>query len=72
MASEFKELPIEPHGIIWQDNFIDAEHEAKLISIFLNELEWPDRNGRLSLHYGYTFDYKTFDIDPEIPFQEVG
>jgi hypothetical protein len=68
--NQFKELPIEPHGIIWQENFIDIEHEQKLIHIFRNELEWSDRPGRLSLHYGYTFDYKTFDIDPEIPYKE--
>lgn len=68
--SQFKELPIEPHGIIWQENFIDIKHEQKLIHIFRNELEWSDRPGRLSLHYGYTFDYKTFDIDPEIPYKE--
>ncbi|KAJ5128504.1 hypothetical protein N7526_006670 [Penicillium atrosanguineum] len=68
--SKFKELPIEPHGIIWEDEFIDAEHEQRLISIFLKELKWPDRPGRISLHYGYTFDYKTFGIDPEIPYKE--
>lgn len=65
-----EELPIEPNGILWQNNFIDEEHEARLISIFLNELEWPDRPGRISLHYGYTFDYKTFGIDPDIPYKE--
>jgi hypothetical protein len=70
VRSNFKELPIEPHGIIWEDDFVDAEHEQRLISIFLNELKWPDRSGRISLHYGYTFDYKTFGIDPEIPYKE--
>lgn len=66
---QFRELPIEPPGILWQDDFIDFEHEQRLISIF-NELEWPDRPGRLALHYGYTFDYKTFSIDPEIPYKD--
>ncbi|KAL0933293.1 2OG-Fe(II)oxygenase [Colletotrichum truncatum] len=63
-----RELPIRPSGIFWQDDFITAEHEAELIDIFRNELEWPERNGRLSLHYGYTFDYKTFGVDPDVPF----
>ncbi|KAK1997323.1 2OG-Fe(II) oxygenase superfamily protein [Colletotrichum falcatum] len=63
-----EELPIQPAGIFWQDGFITAEHEEKLIHIFRNELTWPDRSGRLSLHYGYTFDYKTFGVDPDIPF----
>ena len=66
--NQFRELPIRPAGLLWQDDFISPEHEQRLISLF-NELEWPDRSGRLSLHYGYTFDYKTFDIDPEIPFK---
>ncbi|KAJ6145123.1 Oxoglutarate/iron-dependent dioxygenase [Penicillium chermesinum] len=64
--SAFHELPIEPRGILWEDNFIDAAHEQRLISTF-RALEWPDRPGRISLHYGYTFDYKTFGIDPDIP-----
>lgn len=68
--SQFKELPIEPRGIIWEENFISPEHEQRLISTFRNELNWPDRSGRISLHYGYTFDYKTFGIDPDIPYKE--
>jgi hypothetical protein len=67
--SKFKELPIQPQGIFWEDDFIDPEHEQRLIAIF-HGLEWADRPGRLSLHYGYTFDYKTFGIDPEIPYKE--
>ncbi|KAJ5902597.1 hypothetical protein N7495_003125 [Penicillium taxi] len=66
----FKYIPISPSGIYWQNDFISAEHEQRLISIFLHELEWPVRTGRTSLHYGYTFDYKTFGIDPEIPYKE--
>lgn len=69
-SSQFKELPIEPRGIIWQDDFVTPEHEQRLLSIFRNELTWPDRTGRISLHYGYTFDYKTFGIDPDIPYKE--
>ncbi|KAI0101303.1 hypothetical protein F4814DRAFT_432938 [Daldinia grandis] len=63
------ELPIEPSGIFWQDNFITPEHERELINRFRNSLEWPDRTGRTSLHFGYTFDYKTFGVDPNIPFK---
>ncbi|OQE17930.1 hypothetical protein PENSTE_c019G06597 [Penicillium steckii] len=66
----FKELPIKPSGIFWENDFVSEEHEQRLISLFTNELQWPDRSGRISLHYGYTFDYKTFDIDPEIPYKE--
>ncbi|CEL00736.1 hypothetical protein ASPCAL00332 [Aspergillus calidoustus] len=64
------ELPISPSGILWQNDFITPDHEQRLISIFQTELTWPERNGRLSLHYGYTFDYKTFGIDPDIPYKE--
>ena len=63
----FRELPIEPHGILWQDDFISPDHEARLISIFRTELDWPQRSGRLSLHYGRAFSYKTFGIDPDTP-----
>ncbi|KAF5608223.1 Alkylated DNA repair alkB like 8 [Fusarium subglutinans] len=64
-----EELPIRPSGIFMQHDFITPEHEQKLIHIFENELEWPSRGGRLSLHYGYTFSYKTFGIDEETPFK---
>lgn len=67
---KMEELPIEPHGIYWEDSFITAEHEAGLLKIFQTELDWPDRSGRLSLHYGYTFDYKTFGVDPSVPFKD--
>ncbi|CAN8102014.1 unnamed protein product [Discula destructiva] len=65
-----EQLFIEPKGIYWQNEFVSREHEEKLVQIFRGELEWPDRNGRLSLHYGYTFDYKTFGVDPDIPFKD--
>ncbi|KAJ5594598.1 uncharacterized protein N7459_000806 [Penicillium hispanicum] len=68
--AQLHELPIDPRGILWQDDFISAEHEQRLISIFRHELAWPDRAGRISLHYGYSFDYKTFGIDPDIPYKE--
>ncbi|KAI6766061.1 hypothetical protein HG530_007131 [Fusarium avenaceum] len=64
-----EELPIKPSGILMHQEFITPEHEAKLIHIFENELEWPTRPGRLSLHYGYSFSYKTFGIDEETPFK---
>ncbi|KAH8434415.1 uncharacterized protein LDX57_012062 [Aspergillus melleus] len=67
---KFQELPIQPRGIFWEDDFISPEHEQRLLSIFRNELEWADRPGRLSLHYGYSFDYKTFGVDPDIPYKE--
>ncbi|KAE8149065.1 hypothetical protein BDV25DRAFT_168065 [Aspergillus avenaceus] len=67
--TQLKELPIEPRGLLWQENFIDPDHEQHLITIF-KELQWPDRSGRLSVHYGYTFDYKTFGVDPEVPYKE--
>jgi alkylated DNA repair dioxygenase AlkB len=67
-----EELPITPRGIRFQADFVSASHEAKLLHIFRNELEWPvpkKPGARLSLHYGYTFDYKTFGIDPDIPYK---
>ncbi|KAL7941444.1 2OG-Fe(II) oxygenase [Trichoderma barbatum] len=68
----FRELPMEPRGIFWQDDFIQPEHEQRLLDIFRHELEWPLRTGgasRLSLHYGYTFDYKTFGVDLDVPYR---
>ncbi|OLN97074.1 Alkylated DNA repair protein alkB-like protein 8 [Colletotrichum chlorophyti] len=64
-----KELPIQPSGLFWQDDFITPEHEEELIRIFRHELVWPAQSGRSSLHYGYTFDYKTFGVDPDVPFK---
>ncbi|QPC73372.1 hypothetical protein HYE68_004124 [Fusarium pseudograminearum] len=64
-----EELQIKPSGIFMQQDFVTPEHEQKLVHIFENELEWPTRPGRLSLHYGYTFSYKTFGIDEETPFK---
>ncbi|KAF5018002.1 hypothetical protein F66182_10028 [Fusarium sp. NRRL 66182] len=66
---DLAELPIKPSGIFMQQDFITPEHEDKLIHIFKDELQWPTRPGRLSLHYGYTFSYKTFGIDEETPFK---
>ncbi|KAF4500083.1 Alkylated DNA repair alkB like 8 [Fusarium agapanthi] len=69
LDTRMEELPIKPSGIFMQHDFITPEHEQKLTHIFENELEWPSRGGRLSLHYGYTFSYKTFGIDEETPFK---
>ena len=66
-------LPVSPSGILIQEEFITAEHEQKLIHIFTHLLEWPDRRGRLALHYGHEFSYKTFGLDddsPWIPFPD--
>lgn len=52
-----------------QQGFISVDHEAELLHIFKSELEWPERQGRLSVHYGYTFSYKTFGIDEETPYK---
>ncbi|KAK8091490.1 hypothetical protein PG997_001851 [Apiospora hydei] len=66
-----EELPMEPRGLFYQENFVDPAHEAELVRLFREELDWPVRppGTRLSLHYGYTFDYKTFGVDPDIPFK---
>ena len=63
-----KELDIQPSGIHYQPNLITAAEEEKLIEIFRHQLVWPESRGRVSLHYGYTFDYKTFGVDLNIPF----
>ncbi|KAM0330113.1 hypothetical protein ACHAQA_004285 [Verticillium albo-atrum] len=64
-----EELSLLPSGIWMQLDFITPEHEATLINIFQTQLTWPDRRGRLSLHYGYTFSYKTFGIDEDTPYK---
>ncbi|KAI1175555.1 hypothetical protein F4777DRAFT_322430 [Nemania sp. FL0916] len=67
-----EDLPTIPHGLRLQPDFITPAHEAQLLHIFQHELEWPEAKKpgtRLSLHYGYTFDYKTFGIDPDIPYR---
>ena len=63
------ELPIRPSGLLMQKDFITAEQEAEVLDIFQNSLQWPTGSGRLSLHWGYTFSYKTFGIDEDIPFK---
>ena len=67
-----EELAIEPRGLLFQQDFVTPAHEAELVRVFREELEWPVRppGTRLSLHYGYTFDYKTFGVDPNIPFRD--
>lgn len=68
-----EQLPLEPRGLFLEENFITSEHEQKLLNIFKHELSWPESRAttpaRLSLHYGYTFDYKTFGVDPDIPYK---
>lgn len=66
-VSQMQDLPVP--GLQILRNFISPSHERDLISIF-RALEWPDRQGRKSLHWGYTFSYKTFGIDKEVPFKE--
>ncbi|QUC17881.1 uncharacterized protein UV8b_02122 [Ustilaginoidea virens] len=63
-----EELPIEPSGLFMHIDFISAESETQLLRIF-SGLEWPPLPGRRSLHYGYTFSYKTFGIDEDVPFK---
>jgi alkylated DNA repair dioxygenase AlkB len=67
-----EELLIPPRGLKFQADFISPSHEASLLHIFRHSLEWPapkKPGARLSLHYGYTFDYKTFGVDPDIPYK---
>lgn len=64
---QMEPLPIPGLSII--RDFITPTHEASLISTF-RALPWPSRaGGRLSLHWGYTFSYKTFGIDLSTPFR---
>ncbi|KAJ6785534.1 hypothetical protein PWT90_03825 [Aphanocladium album] len=62
-------LDTEPAGILVHKDFISPEHEATILAIFRDKLDWPDRKGRRSLHYGYTFSYKTFAIDEDVPYE---
>ena len=57
-----------PPGLRMQTDFISVETEAELLSIF-RALDWPSLPGRRSLHYGYTFSYKTFGIDQDTPYK---
>ena len=66
-VGQMQDLPVP--GLQILRNFITPSHERELISTF-RALEWPDRQGRKSLHWGYTFSYKTFGIDKEVPFKE--
>lgn len=66
------ELLTAPPGLYWQDDFITTEHEQALLTHFHTHLlptHQSTHKGRLSFHYGYTFDYKTFNIDPAIPYK---
>lgn len=63
------ELSVRPSGLLMQKEFITPEQEAEVLDIFQHSLEWPKGSGRLSLHWGYTFSYKTFGIDLETPFK---
>lgn len=70
-----EELPIRPHGLLFQTDFITPSHESTLLETFHRTLLPTHANGnsntksRISFHYGYTFDYKTFNIDPNIPYK---
>lgn len=55
-------------GLLCETEFISQEQESHLIDVFRHQLVWPDRKGRLALHFGYTFDYKSMGIDETIPF----
>lgn len=55
-------------GLVLEEDYISETQESHLIEIFRNELAWPDRKGRLALHYGHTFSYKTMGIDPDVPY----
>ncbi|KAG5959188.1 hypothetical protein E4U57_000846 [Claviceps arundinis] len=63
-----QELETDPSGLFMQTDFLTPEAESQLLDIFAR-LEWPSLPGRRSLHYGYTFSYKTFGIDTEIAFK---
>ncbi|KAG6011870.1 hypothetical protein E4U43_008066 [Claviceps pusilla] len=63
-----QELETDPSGLFMQTDFLTPEAESRLLDIFAR-LEWPSLPGRRSLHYGYTFSYKTFGIDTDVPFK---
>lgn len=63
-------MPVESlvSGLQIEHDFITREQEVSLIRIFQHDLTWPDRKGRLALHFGYTFDYRSMGIDRKVPF----
>ncbi|KAM3515869.1 hypothetical protein MY11210_000409 [Beauveria gryllotalpidicola] len=60
-------LDTEPAGLFVHKDFISKEDEETILQILCDQLDWPERKGRRSLHYGYTFSYKTFAIDTDVP-----
>ncbi|KAM3548319.1 hypothetical protein MY1884_009229 [Beauveria asiatica] len=60
-------LDTEPAGLFVHKDFISKKDEETILHILCDQLDWPDRKGRRSLHYGYTFSYKTFAIDTDVP-----
>ncbi|KAG6034702.1 hypothetical protein E4U41_006437, partial [Claviceps citrina] len=61
-------LTTRPSGLFMQTEFLDAATESQLVDLFAR-LDWPTLPGRRSLHYGYTFSYKTFGIDADTPYR---
>ncbi|QPH15781.1 hypothetical protein C2857_000272 [Epichloe festucae Fl1] len=61
----------KPSGLSMQTEFLTAQHEEELVDMLSNRPDWPPAlpGRRRSLHYGYTFSYKTFGIDEDVPFR---
>lgn len=56
-------------GLLIEQDFISEAQERELVDIFRHRIAWPeDRKGRLAVHYGHTFSYRTMGIDPDVPF----
>lgn len=68
MQGEGKRQALPVPGLFIEYDYISASHERELIRIFKEQLTWPCRSGRLALHYGHTFDYKTMGIDKDVAY----
>jgi len=58
------------NGLRYITNFIDKELEEKLITYFDDIKEWNTSLSRRTLHFGYTYDYKsrsTAEVTTPIP-----
>ena len=50
-------------GFVYEPNFIDEEHEQRLVA-WIDEQEWIDDLKRRVQHYGWRYDYKARGVDP--------
>ena len=59
-------------GLVYQPNFIDEEHERRLVNwIDQDERAWSNELRRRVQHYGWRYDYKARGVDPQSRLGEL-